>query len=74
MNGEADSRYLMTPSQHRVEAMRSRAHNPNSRAAWLHDLAAKAQDRQARLSADKARWLAEATKRVPDSGKPVGAS
>jgi hypothetical protein len=35
------SRYLMTPEQHRQAAQALRQHNPNSRAAQLHEAAAK---------------------------------
>jgi hypothetical protein len=60
MHKQGDSRYLMSPSEHRVRAMVLRAHNPNSRAAQLHDAAANLKDRQARLAADKARLAANA--------------
>jgi hypothetical protein len=64
MGGKADSRYLMTPSQHRVAAMRLRAHDPNSRAAELHDLAANMKDRQARSAANRATLAANKPRRV----------
>jgi hypothetical protein len=70
MNSEAGSRYLMTPSQHRVEAMRLRAANPNSRAAELHELAANTQDRQARLAANKATMAARKTRAELPCEKP----
>jgi hypothetical protein len=37
-------RYLMTPEQHRRAAQDLRQHNPNSRAAVLHEAAAKMQE------------------------------
>jgi hypothetical protein len=40
----AAGKYMMTPDQHRRRAQDLRQHNPNSRAAVLHEAAAKMQE------------------------------
>jgi hypothetical protein len=42
LNSSTGSRYLMSPAQHRARAKQLREWNPNSRAAELHELAARA--------------------------------